>query len=274
VGRARQKHLLRFLADHPTCCFCGGETPATTFDHVPPKSLFTRSRWPEGYRFPACWLCNNSTSAIDQIVGALARMNRVSDPNDPRAAETDAVIREFVRRYPRLALSLKKVPARVVRKAIRDGVIERQPGRTLVEHPILSVPPELYKMLQLFGAKLALAFHYKHANRIVPKDASIVVRCYSNVQAMTGQIPPEILAISTQAPPTLRREGHVLVDQFDYRYAVGAAGEMGTYTIAIGKMFLIVGLIMWRHHVPEEEPDGGAVVRPFGREPYRPNGSQ
>src|SRR5947208_16124188 len=40
MSQARNKRE-RFFADHPTCCFCGGETPATTVDHIPSRNHFS-----------------------------------------------------------------------------------------------------------------------------------------------------------------------------------------------------------------------------------------
>jgi hypothetical protein len=54
---------------HPFCCFCGGTTPATTLDHVPPKSCFPDGLCPEGLKFPACEACNHGTKGGDRIFG-------------------------------------------------------------------------------------------------------------------------------------------------------------------------------------------------------------
>jgi hypothetical protein len=35
----------RFFAEHPRCCFCGGDNEATTEDHQPARGLFDGRRW-------------------------------------------------------------------------------------------------------------------------------------------------------------------------------------------------------------------------------------
>ena len=66
---ARHRSSLRsFLEEHRHCIFCGGDTPATTQDHVPSRQLFSQRWWPEGYVFPACTGCNRA----EQVVSLLA----------------------------------------------------------------------------------------------------------------------------------------------------------------------------------------------------------
>jgi hypothetical protein len=72
--KARRKRL--FLAKDPFCCFCGGDSPATTEDHVPSRTLFTLWQWPEGYVFPACENCNSATRLAEQIFSFLSRCHQ------------------------------------------------------------------------------------------------------------------------------------------------------------------------------------------------------
>lgn len=49
-----------------TCYLCG--KPATTFDHIPPKSLFPKEFPFKGMKLPACKSCNNATSKDDEYL--------------------------------------------------------------------------------------------------------------------------------------------------------------------------------------------------------------
>jgi hypothetical protein len=50
----RPSPIEAFKAEHPFCCFCGGQAPTEQIDHVPPCSIFDDRIWPEGYpRRPA-----------------------------------------------------------------------------------------------------------------------------------------------------------------------------------------------------------------------------
>jgi len=48
------------------CYLCG--VPATTFDHIPPKSLFPKDFQYKGVKVPACKNCNNATSKDDEYL--------------------------------------------------------------------------------------------------------------------------------------------------------------------------------------------------------------
>lgn len=48
------------------CYLCG--KPATTFDHIPPKSLFPKDFQHKGWKVPACKKCNNATSKDDEYL--------------------------------------------------------------------------------------------------------------------------------------------------------------------------------------------------------------
>lgn len=48
------------------CYLCGN--PATTFDHIPPKSLFPKDFQYKGMKIPACEECNNASSKDDEYL--------------------------------------------------------------------------------------------------------------------------------------------------------------------------------------------------------------
>jgi hypothetical protein len=66
---ASHRHRKAFFERHPTCCFCTGNAPAATIDHVPSRACFAGRIGPEGFEFPACEACN-SASRISEIVFA------------------------------------------------------------------------------------------------------------------------------------------------------------------------------------------------------------
>jgi len=49
-----------------TCYLCGAI--ATTYDHIPPKSLFPKNYQYKGVKVPACKSCNNATSKDDEYL--------------------------------------------------------------------------------------------------------------------------------------------------------------------------------------------------------------
>ena len=75
MGEAKKKNKQKavFLKQHPFCCFCGGEKPATTIDHVPSIQLFRLKKRPKGLEFPACKQCNQSTGTHELVAAFLSR---------------------------------------------------------------------------------------------------------------------------------------------------------------------------------------------------------
>jgi hypothetical protein len=68
-GKKRKRRRELFFLKHPTCYLCGGLNPPTTVDHVPPQACFPSGYAPEGFEFPACYPCNQSSRVEDKIFG-------------------------------------------------------------------------------------------------------------------------------------------------------------------------------------------------------------
>jgi hypothetical protein len=74
-SKAQKLNTAAFLAQYPICCFCGGNTPATTVGHVPNRAFFERKMWPDGYIFPACDVCQGDARTTDLVTAAVARIS-------------------------------------------------------------------------------------------------------------------------------------------------------------------------------------------------------
>src|SRR5690348_11173313 len=95
---ASTRYRQRFLQDHPNCAFCGGSARATTIEHCPPRAMFQKRQWPEGFEFPACKICNQSSDNQDLIIAMLARFDptgRQSDDDGKLAGLMKAVNLQF-----------------------------------------------------------------------------------------------------------------------------------------------------------------------------------
>src|SRR5215213_5524056 len=100
MGQGRER-LLKFLQQHPFCCFCGGSTFATTRDHVPSRGMFAGRIWPEGYEFPACYDCNHGTQRDDAIVAVCSRIHSGNRDQTPQEKEEwRKQLRAFNERHP------------------------------------------------------------------------------------------------------------------------------------------------------------------------------
>lgn len=96
----KKKRLEKFLKTHPQCCFCGGNVPATTHDHIPPSSVFTSRKWPAGYEFPACFPCNNDSSRDDVVIALFSRFGPKGKKTESERAEWLKYLRAFNEIYP------------------------------------------------------------------------------------------------------------------------------------------------------------------------------
>src|SRR5580704_14263644 len=81
--RVRQRKQ-EFLAQHPLCCFCAGDSRTEEVDHVPGRVFFRNRNWPVGYEFPACAQCNRATSLDEQVMALVARMNMNAETEEDR----------------------------------------------------------------------------------------------------------------------------------------------------------------------------------------------
>lgn len=73
-AKLKQSRTQQFLKEHPFCCFCGGNEPATTRDHVPSRQIFTGKLRPQGLEVPACDRCNSGTSRHEQVAAMFSRL--------------------------------------------------------------------------------------------------------------------------------------------------------------------------------------------------------
>lgn len=235
----KKRRLAKFLAEHPTCCFCGGESKAETEDHIPSRSIFLGRIWPKGYVFPACIDCNKSSADDEAIIAMFSRFDPLF--GDAESEESQKLVRAFSERNPNL---LKKMmpTSNEVRRSLKKIGLAKPEGIAYGEIPIVKMPPEIREMIKHFGEKLIKALHYKHTRRIVPKDAGMIIFVHPNTHHMTGKYPNEVLNIFNRlALPS--RDTTPLHDQFYYSYSVSDDGTLGGYVVMFRKAFSITGFL-------------------------------
>jgi hypothetical protein len=101
--------------------------------------------------------------------------------------------------------------------------------------------PLLNRSIQIFGAKLGFALHYLQTGRIIPLQGSVFVRWYSNYDAMTKGIPPQIFAILGE-PETLRQGQWSVETQFNYAYAIADSRRMAAYFSTFRLSFAVLSV--------------------------------
>lgn len=258
---AKSGHKKRFLAEHPLCCFCGGETPSAEPDHVPSRAFFESRQWPEGFEFPACVRCNRATRHDEQVVAMLSWI--YPDPSTEKGkAEVYERIRAVAHNYPAV-LEEMRPSARQLRDAVKKYGVKRRPGQSLSELPVLSAKgPLVNAAVENFSRKLFCALYYKHTGQILPTSGGVAVRWYSNVQIERDEI-PRSLAPVLAGFPKLQRSRTNLDDQFFYRWGVADTKAVAAFLAFFRRSFAIIGYVN-RDASDFKLPAGARIVRPFG----------
>lgn len=159
----------QFLEDHPVCCFCGGLTPSTSLDHVPPQACFPKGFVPEGIEFPACKRCNDVTRPLDQALGYYTMLIDY-DLNNLHVDRAKGLHNGMLNNAPE-ALPEFKLSPNTIRAVMKQHGIERTPGLLLRDEPIVRslvlASTRIDEATVAVGRKLGCALYYRHKKRIL-----------------------------------------------------------------------------------------------------------
>jgi hypothetical protein len=236
MGEAKKKQRIaqRILAQHRSCCLCGGQRLATSIDHVPPKIVFWGKRRPSGLEVPACGPCNQGTRKLDQAAGLFARI-RVGDTSPEQQAEFERIAQSVTQNFPGWTSELAPTPAQA--RAFHDRF-----GDKLATAEPANLGPLADDAIYTIAAKLGLALHYTIASQIVPPAGSVVVRYETNASLPENGLPAELL--EQLSPVAHLTQGEWTSDgHFAYRRAVLRDGAGGVYLAHVGRAFLIVAFV-------------------------------
>lgn len=252
----------RFLSAHPLCCFCGGSAPATTEDHVPPRAMFRRRQWPEGYVFPACQSCNSATRFTEQVMAMVSRVS-VATSDDLHDSEIRQAL-DGVRNNNPVLFREMRPSANDVRRFLRRRGLPIPAGKTTADIPLIKLSgPIATASLREFARKLFCALHYRETGRIIPRAGAIRYWWWSNVQAADGKIPTEIPPMMT-GYRTLRRANRALNEQFAYRFEISEDGSLGMYMARFNTAFAITGMVAFDEALLiDAVEDKTAILKPF-----------
>lgn len=229
-----------FLQQHPWCCFCGGFVAAEQEDHVPPKALFARREWPEGYVFPACKACNQGSRQVDQAIAMLARLS-IADQNINE--DEFGGLLNGVRNNMPLAQPLLEENTEDSQRLFSELRAQLpNTGRIPPDTFIVALDADVFRQLDVVFGKLFCALHYKHTGRIVPARSRLFRLCTTN-QILDAEDPFEWMRFPhIQNEPTILRNGRSLIDQFDYKW--GQTHDDGLFGITFHMRNGIYGVIV------------------------------
>lgn len=242
MSGARRKKRERFFAEHPFCCFCGGGTASTTEDHIPARGLFLGRYWPEGYVFPACDHCNNSTSKDEFLLAWLVRINLAGYPEGAEK-EFDRICRDLQRIAPEVWATIRLHGRVETRRLIRDNKLPNRglfPGVDIVHS--MTAPPAVMDAADRYAVKLAKALHYFHTGHVVPLNAAVKVKVLTNAEALSATYLDQVLQALT-AEPQIRRAQTSLNGQFDYNYVVVEEGAASAFVVSFGNSTVMVLMV-------------------------------
>jgi hypothetical protein len=223
------------------CCFCGGENPTETRDHVPNRAFFRARDWPEGYEFPSCAGCNSKTSLTELVVSALARSEPASTEQDLR--EVIALYAQWAQRDRQSFVEFVGVE-NAARILLPPSIHARATARRAGE---MNIGERLNRYLEVYAEKLLRALYYKHTNIIAPSGASIESVVISNGQiGESHEI--EMRKLHFRGQPILVRcsnskEAPPLSEQFHYTYGVEPDIDTAVFKIRLNESFLIAGAV-------------------------------
>lgn len=233
----------RFLAEHPFCCFCGGEVATQTEDHWPPRSAFISRKWPDGYVFPACTECNSASRLDEPLMAMLCRIHPAArEMDDPEGWKR--LLGGIRQSHPGVLESMR-MSANQKRRAIKNGLAELLPGHTTQDLPLVSLNhPAFLAAARRFAFKLFASLYYKHSRKCLPKSGGVQFIMRTNAQP-TDDFESQDVAGQLAAAPRLVRSAIPLNGQFNYRYGITQDEETpsGLFLVRFNRSFTMLGFV-------------------------------
>ncbi|MBB4230051.1 hypothetical protein [Rhizobium mongolense] len=110
--------------------------------------------------------------------------------------------------------------------------------------------------LDQFGVKLGLSLHYEATKQIVPVGGAVLLNHYSNVDAFTGEIPPDLLGLFGEG--TTLKQGRLEVSK-QFRYSSLWAEDTLNISMHLAVFRESFGTLMIVAHDANHLPEGSQV---------------
>lgn len=237
---AGTRHRQSFLRAHTRCAFCGGGAASESIEHCPPRSLFQNRQWPEGFEFPACKNCNQSSDDDDLIVAMLARMDPFEEKGN-RDGRLTGLMQAVNRQNP--GLFQRMMPSAVeARRKNRQLGIEPKNGQTHQEAGGVNVPEEFHAAVCTVGRKLAKGIYYRETSRIFPNSGCLLMNWFTNADLLRDgkYVVFDLLSEIGGNAPSVNRRGTFLNDQFSYKITFSTDTDILVLQARFGNAFGLV----------------------------------
>ena len=236
MGEAGRKKKLKeiILNRNPYCIYCGGDTFATSVDHVPPRAMFALRSRPQGLEFSACDHCNN-ISGRDELVAAFLSRAYPDSKTDKEKNELRELVRDVSKNFP--CLLEEMTPSFRQSRLYRNSGIPLDGGALNCNGKILN------KHINRFAAKTGFALHYELTKKVVPNGGAAYVRWYTNYNAIQGDLPHDLISFLGD-PTTLKQGKWEVPEQFLYSSKATEDGHMSAHFASFRRSFAICAFVV------------------------------
>jgi hypothetical protein len=221
---------------------------------MPPRTIFDLRHRPKGLEFLACTACNAGGKKAEQIAGFLSRLSYPTGRTHDVDLELRKTFKQMINNHWDVLLEMFPTIEQL-------GDFQHS-YPTLQQFKPLSVKgPLVNAAMRTFAAKMGLALHYRENRRVVPSTGAVIVRWFSNVQAFTNRIPPEIVQM-VGSPDTLRQGKFEVKDQFMYASRSLPEGDMSAHYATFRLSFAINAFVVEDTAMIEGSTPGANVLYP------------
>lgn len=236
-AQLRRTKQRRFLAEHPDCYFCGGASPATEIDHVPPRACFPDGYAPEGFESPACKACNESTVKQDQIFGLYSMLMDFDGSKMWRAKDLDKMRR------------LRQGIANNYPDALPDEAAAfpvNRVGCIITPAPVafsLPMTPAAKNAIEATCRKLTHALYFREAGKILTRHHQFLSAEYQpqreGTQDLNGLLMSLLPNLIVGGRPNIKKYG----DRFRYIFGYKHEGDLFLYAAQFGHGITLWGIV-------------------------------
>ena len=254
---ARRRAHAAILAKFPFCIYCGAT--ANTIEHMPPIQMFRLRDRPKGLEFPCCEECNHGASNSDLVASLLGRVFPDAK-SQPAQTEIKRLFAAVANNIPDL-LQEMWVNAVGQKNALRD-IPNMPPGAGVLR----ANGPILDRHMRIFGAKLGFALHYEAHGTPVPQEGGVHALYFTNVNAVRGELPREIIDLMP-SPRTLKQGTKHVSDQFSYSWQSTEERRYSAFYAVFNNSFVILAITaldraeFLEGHAPKNTPYAPGAFR-------------
>lgn len=240
------------LAEQPVCILCG-VNPSITIDHIPPKVAFIGRHAPEGFEFGTCAECNNGSTEHDYLTGFFARFANAGKSTATEQEEVAGLFKTMRIRYPEILQEMGSLTRIEKRNISRQTGMRPRAGESYSDLPVVKVPNAFNEAMNVQAAKITKALHFKHCNVVVPPEASIRFRWFTNTNIMKGDSPliDEVFQMVQGVGPIQRSKAD-LRDQFDYKYVIAPTNDIAVFLCGFGNAFGFISFLTFNPAILDE----------------------